>query len=158
MDRRAAGRKYVRGFGCWLAAGIIFIIPAAISAQTWRGGLRTGASIERLPAELSLTRFVDDAALPQTNIEAAFRVRLTGEMTGRPTDRLGLTFGIDTGLLEISGRGIRLDRRSAIDQLRDTLLLGRAFAELQLGPKRVVAHRAGRYRPPVGAGTGFYAD
>ncbi|MEL7370558.1 MAG: hypothetical protein AAFN74_16680 [Myxococcota bacterium] len=140
-----------------MAMGIMVVTPATGFAQTWMVGMRAGGSVERLPAELSQTRFVDGTTLPQTDIEAAFRLRLSGEVSGRPTDRLGLTFGIDTGLFELSDRGVQMDRREVSPQVRDTLLLGRVFAELQLGRNGVVALKAGRYRPQIGAGTVFDA-
>ena len=127
-------------------------LPNDAQAETWRGGLRIGGSAERLPLELSQSRFLPGTSLPETSVDYAVRLRLFGEVEGRPTDRLGLTLGLDTGVLELSEDGALLDRRDFDDQLKNTGLLGRALAELQLGRDGFLAIRAGRYQTTVGGG------
>lgn len=139
----------------------VVVLMSALSppaeAQTWRVGARLGGSAERIPSELSQTRFVSGTTAPQPNTGYALRLRAFGEVEGRPVDILGLIAGIDSGLLEVSDRGVQLDRRPAETQLKNTFLLGRVQAELQLGKNGVVAIRAGRYQPQVGAGAVFDA-
>ncbi len=150
-QRRAAHRNAVA-----LALGTTLLTPVA-QAQTWQTGVRLGGSTERLPIELSATRFVSGTTLPETEITYALRLRAFGEVSGRPVDALGLTFGLDSGLFEVSEPGVQLDRRPFEQQLQNTLLLGRVSAELQLGESGVVAIRAGRYQPRVGDGAVFDA-
>ena len=126
-------------------------------AETWRGGLRLGGSAERIPLELSQSRFLPGIRLPETSVNYAARIRLFGEVQGRPFDRLGLTLGLDSGVLELSDDGAQLDRRDFDEQLRNTALLGRALAELQLGRDGFFALRAGRYAPTVGDGAVYDA-
>ena len=140
--------------GLWLGSTLS---AATVSAQTVQGGARLGGSAERIPIELSQTRFVSGTDLPDTNTTAAFRMRLFGEIRGRPVDRLGLTLGIDTGLVEMADNGVRLDRRPFGAQARNTLLLGNVAAELQLGRDGVVAVRVGRWQPLIGLGAVYDA-
>ncbi len=130
---------------------------ADAQAQSWQLGARVGGSSERLPLELSQTRFVPGTTLPETTTDYALRMRAFGEWRDRPVDRLGLTLGIDTGLLEVYEGGIRLDRRSFDTQVARTFLLGRVMAELQLGRDGFIAVRGGRTRPRIGEGAVFDA-
>ena len=142
---------------CAAVVLLSFTVSGPAFAQQWELGTRLGGSAERLPLELSQSRFVSETTLPETKTTGALRFRLFGEASGRPWDRLGLTMGLDTGLLEIAPQGVRLDRRPVDEQVQRTLLLGRVQAELQLGPDGVVALRAGRTRPRIGQGAVYDA-
>ena len=153
-----SGRRRRAPRGLWIGYVLLATASAAPAhGQSWRAGLRLGGSAERLPQELSESRFVSGTSLPDTRTTYALRLRFFGEVSGRPLNRLGLTLGVDTGLVEFSDRGIRLDRRDFVAQLERTWMLGDVTAEVQLGPAGVVAVRAGRLRTRLGEGAVYDA-
>lgn len=87
----------------------------------------------------------------------AYQLRILADLEGRPTDVLGLRLGLDSGLLELSEDGVRIDFRDGFTSWEETFGLGETWAELQLGTRGATLLRAGKLRPRLGGGAVFDA-
>lgn len=134
------------------------LAPATASAVEWDLTANNRAFQESLPRELVASRLTF-STLTATAAESsiAYQLHVLAQLRGRPIDELGLTIGLDTGLIEIGSRGALIDRTGPLDALERTGLLGATFAELQLGEGGFIQVRAGKLRPRIGDGAIFDA-
>jgi hypothetical protein len=116
--------------------------------------------------QLSAVRSAVSAEVAGASVPSiSYQLSLQLAILGRPIDVLGLRLGLDTGLLDVSKDGLRIDFREGTKAWGETGALGETWAELQLGAQGTVLLRAGKLRPRLGGGAvfdayafGVYAD
>ncbi|MFO0724864.1 MAG: hypothetical protein U1E65_13875 [Myxococcota bacterium] len=112
---------------------------------------------ESIPLEVLATRLRATETATGASSRAVYQGHLVLGLRGRPTDALGLRFGLDSGLVEIGSAGVYADGRSFGDQAKKTLFLGETYFDLELGETGVVEIRGGKRITRVGDGVLFDA-
>lgn len=139
-------------------ATLVALISSPATAQTYEGALRQRfftltQSSDVFQAQLRYP----EATSTDPSTHTSYQLGILGSVSGRPTDIVGLRFGIDSGLLDISSEGLRIDGGSAQDRAQQTLFLGESWVDVQLGPSGVLEVKLGKLRPRVGHGLVFDA-
>ncbi len=143
------------------AAAALTALGAAPDAHAFEASLYTRHRFfaESLAEEVTRTQprysRTSTDALGRLDRELAYQLQVVGRLAVRPVDWLGLEVGLDTGLVSLGRGGARMDGIALGERLKETLLLGETFAELQLGEAGMVQVRAGKLIVAVGDGVVF---
>ena len=138
----------------WTFAVIPIVSAWALPAEALEYEMVSGHRLflQSLSEEVLVSQYFFQRTSTVTEDRAAHQMFAYARVHGRPFDALGLEIALDTGLIEIGEDGVLGDGRPFGTHAKETLLLGEALFDLQLGEDGVLQIKGGRLRPLLGLG------